>query len=453
MMTFVALLAELETRQIKVSINGAGPHVLNVEPRERITPELEAGLREHKDALIRYIQGADRAVLHVVAQVRAILDTLPSADELKDADSPLRKLVGLSGRSLLLPPLKEIASLMADTDPLTRELIRADVIDALESRKVRSPAKLIDAALTGTLEERGDEDASGRPLVAEPLEPWPDPVDGATLLNDLETAFTKHVVLPEAGATVIVLWLLHAHVVNALDISPYLVLSSPEKRCGKTTTLSIIGALTPRTLAASNVSGAALFRAIEKYEPMLVVDEADTWITDNPELRGILNSGHTRSTAFVVRCVGDNQDPRLFNTFCAKVVALIGELPATIDDRSLVLTLRRKKKEKVERVRLAKLPTQMTQLRRQAARWAMDHLEKLREAEPEMPTDLDGDRATDNWRPLLAIADLAGGDWPTKARTAAGVVSGTGKREDSSEAVQLLSDLRDLYQDGPAVDG
>jgi putative DNA primase/helicase len=64
-------------------------------------------------------------------------------------------------------------------------------------------------------------------------------------------------------------------------------------------------------------------------------------------------------------------------------------------------------------------------LRRKALRWAADNFAKLTDPDPQMPDALN-DRAADNWRPLLAIADLAGGEWPVRARDAACLLSGEG---------------------------
>ena len=50
----------------------------------------------------------------------------------------------------------------------------------------------------------------------------------------------------------------------------------------------------------------------------------------------------------------------------------------------------------------------------QIARWVHDHEMELRAAEPELPSDIIN-RLADNWRPLAAIADVAGGDcYPRK---------------------------------------
>ena len=54
------------------------------------------------------------------------------------------------------------------------------------------------------------------------------------------------------------------------------------------------------------------------------------------------------------------------------------------------------------------------------------------------------DRAADNWRPLFAIADLAGGNWPTLARQVAVRLSEGGAEQDASVRVQLLMDIKDF---------
>jgi putative DNA primase/helicase len=100
-----------------------------------------------------------------------------------------------------------------------------------------------------------------------------------------------------------------AWVVEAFDISPLLSITSPTKRCGKSTLLDIVALLAPRAVPASNITAASLFRIVEKFSPTLLVDEADTFLGDNDELRGIINSGHRRSSAFVVRTVGDDHEP------------------------------------------------------------------------------------------------------------------------------------------------
>ena len=193
-------------------------------------------------------------------------------------------------------------------------------------------------------------------------------------------------------------------------------------------------------LASSNITAAALFRAVEKWKPTLIVDEADSFLRESDELRGVLNSGHTRDTAFVIRTVGDDHEPRRFSTWGAKAIALIGTLPDTLHDRSIVIALRRKlPSERAEKVRHAD-PAEFETLARRCARFAEDNAEALRLARPAIP-DFLHDRASDNWEPLLAIADLAGGKWPDKGRAAAKELTGAAGDETDSLRVALLTDI------------
>ena len=153
------------------------------------------------------------------------------------------------------------------------------------------------------------------------------PVDGAALLTALAETFTRHALLPEGGAEALALWTLHTYTHEAAYISPILCLSSPQRRCGKTTVLSLLRAIVRRPLPTANVTAAALFRATEQWHPTLLIDEADSFLRDNEELRGVLNSGHTRDMAYVIRTVGDDHEPRAFCTWAPKAIASLGACP------------------------------------------------------------------------------------------------------------------------------
>jgi Protein of unknown function (DUF3631) len=274
------------------------------------------------------------------------------------------------------------------------------------------------------------------------VEPSQEAVDCAALLADIERTFARYIVLPKGAGVALALWTLHAWTVDAGDISPFLVLVSPTKRCGKTNTLIVLFYLTPRSELASNISASALFRYIEKIHPTLLIDEADSFVKDNEEMRGILDSGHTRAAAYVIRNVEVNGDhePRRFSTWAAKAIATIRGLADTLEDRSVVLTLQRKPPgAKVERLR-KRDSNEFAALRRQALRWAEDNLSALADPDPAIPDALN-DRAADNWRPLLAIADLAGGAWPQRGRESACRLSGEG-HDSTSINVDLLADIR-----------
>ena len=174
----------------------------------------------------------------------------------------------------------------------------------------------------------------------------------------------------------------------------------------------------------------------------MLVDEADTFLKDNDELRGVLNSGHTQATAFVVRVEGENHEPVKFSTWGPKAVAMIGTLPDTLQDRSVVVSLRRKAPgETVSRIDVD-FENECNGLRRACRRWADDKMDTLRMVRPDIPKT-NNDRVTDNWTPLLAIADVAGGEWPTLMRKSMlGMLDGT----DDSIGPRLLKDIQDIFK-------
>lgn len=202
---------------------------------------------------------------------------------------------------------------------------------------------------------------------------------------------------------------------------------------------------------ASNITSAAMFRSIDAWQPTLLVDEADTFVTkEKEELRGIINSGHSKSSAFVVRTVGDDHEPTHFSTWCAKCMAGIGHLPDTVKDRSIIVPLRRKlTHEKVEKLRHID-PSLFEALASKCVRFTQDNMLALRSAKPELPEELN-DRAADNWEPLFAIADIAGGRWPEASRKAALALAGA-EKESVSTNVELLRDIKEIFEHKPERD-
>lgn len=275
--------------------------------------------------------------------------------------------------------------------------------------------------------------------------PWNEQVNASELLNELEAILHRLMVFPsQHEGKVIALYILHTHCIDAFDCSPILNISSPEKRCGKSTLLSILKRLIYRALLASSISPAAVYRSIEKWQPCLMIDEADAFLRDNEELRGVIDSGHTRDSAYVIRCEGDNHEPVRFNTFCAKIIAGIGHLPETIEDRSIIIQLRRKlNNEKKERLRDV-LEQEFINIFKKCARFAKDSINNLKQSRPFIPEELN-DRAADNWRPLLAIAELADENWIKSAKAAALHLSDS-KQESKSIGVELLEDIQIIFE-------
>jgi putative DNA primase/helicase len=338
----------------------------------------------------------------------------------------------------------------------TAEIKRLAALSLIEYERQRKNAAeklgidritVLDKAVEGRRAENSDTKGQGRPLDLPEIEPWPDPVNGAELLDQVVACVRQYLILPDGGAETIAFWVLHTHVFDCFTNSPRLAITSPEKGCGKTTLLDVIGELVARPLPTSNATTAAVFRVIEMKAPTLLIDEADTFLKDNDELRGVLNTGH-RKGGYVTRTVGDDFEPRQFTTWAPAAIAMIGRLPDTLDDRAITVRLRRRKPNERVRAFRSDRAGDLRVLARKAARWTLDNQHTLTAADPETGTLFN--RAADNWRPLLAIADLAGGEWPRLARSIAECAE-AGK-QDQSVKIMLLGDIRDIITERPHTD-
>lgn len=275
---------------------------------------------------------------------------------------------------------------------------------------------------------------------------WPDPVDSGKLLEKIVLFISRYVILAESSLTAIALWVIHTWCLEAADFSPILGIRSPQMRCGKSTLLRVLVEIVCKAYKSASASVAALFRMVEERRPTLLIDEIDSFLEENEELRGLLNEGVESGGTFT-RVVGDSHEPRAFGVFCPKALAAIGNFPATVDDRAIPIVMkRRRSEEKTVRFQRKKIQVQTLELRRQLLRWSTDNLEFLSD-DPEIPESLN-DRQADCWRPLLAIAERVGGDWPEKARTAAQqIYDDTAGITGNSIATQLLVDLKKYFYD------
>jgi len=399
-----------------------------------------------------------KALTGIAARLRVLpLPGLGESEDIKDwaarggtAEKLLELVNQVPDRELAgkkeAPTDNEAATLLAELSKLSR-------FDY--DRRRREAAKELGITV-GTLdkviaEHRARESDDRAELPHWKVEPWKEPVDLAQLLNDIVRVFNRYAILPKHAPEALALWVLHAWAFDAWDISPFMVLVSPEKRCGKTTILIILQYLTPRSELASNLSASAIFRYIEEQRPTLLIDEADTFVKDNEEMRGVLNSGHTKTAAYVIRTVeiGGEHKAKRFSTWAPKAIATIRVLADTLEDRAVIVTMMRKKKsEKVERLRRCD-NQEFAEIRQKAVTWTANSVKELAIADPEVSDRLN-DRAADNWRPLVAIANLAGGDWPKRALAAALALSG-GSDDSDSIGTQLLADIRPMLDDQTVV--
>jgi hypothetical protein len=276
-------------------------------------------------------------------------------------------------------------------------------------------------------------------------EPYHSEVDVITLLSEIEALLTNHMILPNGAKAAVLLWIVASYVYDAFRIFPKLGVISPEKRCGKTTLLDILACFSPRSLLSSNITPSAIFRSVDLWQPTLIIDEADTFLSGrNDDLIGIINSGHTKTTAFVVRTVGDDHTPKKFSTWSPMAFASIKGLAGTVMDRSIIVHLRRRtRSEKVQR-----LPVDFREenilIRKKLVRWSQDNFNSLK-ANLIEPPEIPNHRAIDNWLPLFTVAHAIGEKWPERLKKSYCLLND--KPEDETAAIMLLQDIHSIFRD------
>lgn len=289
-----------------------------------------------------------------------------------------------------------------------------------------------------------------KPALFEQIEPWGDEVDLAVLLDEISSEISQYSILPKGANEALTLWIVGTYFFEQLSLYPLLLLTSPEKRCGKTTLLLVLQFLVKSPYVVSNISAAALYRLIQSHAPTLLIDEADTFLTDKSELTGIINSGHTKLTARVVRCAPTTFEPEGYSTWCPKVIAMIKKPADTLVDRSIVILLKRKlPTEKTERIRHADIHN-FEPLRRKLIRAAIDFGQQITESRPHVPECIN-DRAAENWEPLIATANLASEKWGERARNSAITLSLALDNDEDNLGILLLRDVAEIF-DGQRVE-
>lgn len=273
----------------------------------------------------------------------------------------------------------------------------------------------------------------------------------AELLADVLSALERYVVFSlDSQAVAIALWILNTYVFALYDSTPYLHIRSATKQSGKSRLLEVLGLLVARPWTAIEATEAVLFRKIEASTPTLLLDEIDAAFakdaTMTEGLRAVLNAGYRRG-ATVPRCVGPQHELRDFAVFCPKAFAGIGAtLPDTVMDRSIPIELRRRApgERQPARFRQARARAELTPLQDRISTWSKSACDKLTNDEPDLPDEL-SDRQQDSWEPLLSIADLAGGEWPDRARNAA--IALHADVADQDVGMLLLAHLRQLFEE------
>jgi hypothetical protein len=323
---------------------------------------------------------------------------------------------------------------LANLEPLEYQRRRHESAEALDK-----PLKLLDEEVKAKQKEGEAKRAQGKPLEMPVRELWSEPVDGAALADEMVAYALRYISMPQDDAVKQALWVMGAHAVNAFFIFPRLHIKSPVSQCGKSTLMDVIESAVNKPLLVSNITASPLFRIIEAAQPTCLLDEADLYLKNNPEVTSIINAGHKRG-ATAIRCVGNDFIPKEFKVYAPLVIAGIGDQADTIESRSIKIELQRKKKSEVlESFRPDRVGDVIA---RKCARWAQENALALGGSDPE--TEGLYNRTADNWRPLFAVADLLGGHWPETVRQVAARAIVTGG--DDTLRMRLLRDIRTVFE-------
>lgn len=328
---------------------------------------------------------------------------------------------------------------LAALDPINYEAIRVD-----EGKRLGMRQRILDQEVAKKRRalglESGEADpGQGRAIKIPDVLPWPDTVEGDHVASALAAALKNYVVLSDLATDAVALWVLHTWAVNKFTISPRLAITSPTKGCGKTTVLRFLNQVVHRPKRAGSISPSALFRVVEQFQPTILLDETEKYIEHGSDLHALLNEGHAKGGT-VLRVLGDKLELREFSIFGAVAFARNGSLPDDLEQRSIVIEMqRRRSDEPLSELRDDRCES-LQYTARMCARWADDC--DLGDYDPDMAGLIN--RVADNWRPLFAIADAIGSDWPMRIREAATVLA---PRESESIGPMLLIDIKAVFND------
>jgi hypothetical protein len=403
-----------------------------------------------------------------LGNVRRVLYRLPELIEAKALGIPIFVTEGEKDADALVR-----AGQAATTNPAGAGKWRAEYVDLLEGAAEvivvadrdepgRKHAEEVRQSLVGKVgslhvvepavgKDAADHLAAGRTVDDFDVVTTGDAVDGGELLDDVSTVLARYVAFPSTAARVaVVLWVAHTHMLESFDSTPRLSVQSPEKGSGKTRLLELLVELCRKARHTSSLTAAALFRLVDQERPTLLFDEVDTLFGPaaqaHEELRGLLNAGH-RKGALAYRCVGEPSKMKVqgFEAYAAVALAGIGDLPDTIQDRSIIVRMRRRAPdEQVEPFRHGQATPALLAIHDRLEEWGSRAAPEVADHIPEMPDGIT-DRPADVWEPLLAIADIVGGEWPAKARSACVQLCKEGRVADVSLGVRLLQDIQSVF--------
>jgi len=139
-----------------------------------------------------------------------------------------------------------------------------------------------------------------------------------------------------------------------------------------------------------------VLRVIALQRPILLFDEADRLLRDSGDLRRFINAAQ-QPGAQAGRCVGEDQQPRMFDVHAPIAIASIGRLHGATESRAIRIVMQRRRSEPIRPIddRTRALAVRLSS---KAARWVSDHADERRAERPDIGALVIC--TADLWRPL-----------------------------------------------------
>jgi len=275
----------------------------------------------------------------------------------------------------------------------------------------------------------------------EEIQPYDGVVDTSSLLGEIRDVINDYLFLPPFADVVLTFWIAHAHVYQCFKISPRLVITSTDPESGKSMVLDVLEQLLPKPLLIHNVTASAFCRSVKEYRPTLLLDEYDTYMKNNEDIRGVINAGQ-KFNGKHLKCEGDDHKPTFFPCYCPVALAGIGKLHATVMSRSHIIKMKPAKPFELKKDFDYDDLDREKLLRSKLVRWALDNQDALKKSKPKLHESLKN-RKKDSWKPFYAIAKLAGDKWVDLANY---TVEATHKGRSLSFKEKLLADIRYIFE-------
>ena len=162
-------------------------------------------------------------------------------------------------------------------------------------------------------------------VIVEETEAWDQEIDGARLMSEVVKFFERFVVFKNpTDSKVISLWNAGTHCYQLFHVFPRVGVFAAKHDCGKSTLLDVCKGTARRVVESDSITASSAFHLVQENHPTLVLDELHSFLKNNPELFGILKSGHKQGGhATRMEKIDDRQVVMQYDTFCPVIYGMI----------------------------------------------------------------------------------------------------------------------------------